>query len=65
MTSAWSLAKQQETVMDNQIVETRALSDDELNAVAGGDNKQKEQENSEQLKALETFAKVLAKAGQI
>ena len=28
-------------------------------------NKQKEQENEEQLKALETFGKVLQKAGQI
>jgi len=29
------------------------------------ENKQKEQENSEQLKALETFGKALQKAGQI
>ena len=28
-------------------------------------NKQKEQENEEQLKALETFGKALQKAGQI
>ena len=50
--------------MDTQKVELRALSDDQLDAVSGGD-KVKEQENYEQLKALETFAKVLQKAGQI
>jgi hypothetical protein len=32
-------SNQQETVMDTQKVETRALSDDELDAVSGGDNK--------------------------
>jgi hypothetical protein len=42
----------------------RELSSEELNAVSGGD-KQKELENAEQLKALETFGKALAKAGQI
>jgi len=49
--------------MDTQKVELRALSDDQLDAVSGGDIK--EQENYEQLKAMETFAKALQKAGQI
>jgi hypothetical protein len=56
-------SNQQETVMDTQKVELRALSDDQLDAVSGGDIK--EQENYEQLKAMETFAKALQKAGQI
>ena len=50
--------------MDTQKVEICALSDDQLDAVSGGD-KAKEQENVEQLKALEAFGKALANAGQI
>jgi bacteriocin-like protein len=48
----------------NVISKIDELNDAELDAVSGGD-KQKEQENQEQLKALETFGKALQKAGQI
>jgi hypothetical protein len=43
------------------------LRDDQLEAVSAGwfTVVQKEQENAEQLKALETFGKALQKAGQI
>jgi len=48
----------------SEALELHELSSEELGAVSGGD-KQKEEENQEQLKALETFGKALAKAGQI
>ena len=40
------------------------LKDDQLEAASGG-SVPREQENEEQLKALETFGKALQKAGQI
>ena len=51
----------------SEALELHELSSEELDAVSGGvtESKAKEQENSEQLKALETFGKALAKAGQI
>jgi hypothetical protein len=48
----------------SEALELHELSSQELDAVSGG-SKAKEQENSEQLKALETFGKALTKAGQI
>ena len=48
----------------SEALELHELSSEELDAVSGG-SKAKEQENSEQLKALETFGKALTKAGQI
>jgi hypothetical protein len=50
------------TTAKSEVLDERELSCEELNAVSGGS---KEQENAEQLKALETFAKALNKAGQI
>jgi hypothetical protein len=51
-------SNQQETVMDTQKVELRALSDDQLDAVSGGDAEQKQQERedkaqSDQIKAFQ------------
>jgi hypothetical protein len=46
--------------MDTQKVELRALSDDRLDAVSGGNK-----EDKEQAEALKIFAQVLQKAGQI
>jgi hypothetical protein len=57
-------SNQQETVMDTQKVETCALSDDQLDAVSGGD-KAKEQETAQEAKALEAFRKAIATLGQI
>jgi hypothetical protein len=48
----------------SEALKLHELSFEELDAASGGD-KHKEQENAEQLKALETFGKALAKAGQI
>jgi hypothetical protein len=48
----------------SEALELHELSSEELDAVSGGD-KAKEQENEDQLKALETSNKAVAKAGQI
>ena len=45
----------------SEALDLHELSSEELDAVSGG----REVENQEQLKALETFAKALQKAGQI
>ena len=46
-----------------EALDLHELSFEELDAVSGGSPRQ--QENQEQLKALETFGKALAKAGMI
>jgi hypothetical protein len=48
----------------SEALELHELSSEELDAVSGG-SVPREQECSEQLKALETFGKALQKAGQI
>jgi hypothetical protein len=56
-------SNQQETVMDAQKVELRALSDDQLDAVSGGDKAleaaQEAAENKKQSDALKGFQQAL------
>jgi hypothetical protein len=54
-------SSQQETVMDTRKVETRTLSDDQLDAVSGGapSNNKPEVENKKQADALKAFQSAL------